>query len=92
MFIICLLVVMASNEEHFNIPLPPEPKKKRVNCFAKCVICQIDRKNETLRIAKESSVQTLIRVINLRLGAVRWCSKSTYVERLNCHDDLTVIG
>lgn len=67
---ICLLVAMASKEENFNIPLPPEPKKKRVNCFAKCVICQIDRKNETLRKAKESSVQTLIRAINLRKDEV----------------------
>ena len=64
---------MASEEKNnasgFSIPLPPESKRRRLRAYTKCVICQVDR-DEILRKAKGSSIDTLQRALDLRKDEV----------------------
>ena len=59
---------MASSPSGFSIPLS-KSKRQRLITYTKCVICQGD-KEEILRKAKGSSIDTLKRALNLRKDEV----------------------
>ena len=66
-------IYMESKEKNnisgFSIPLPPQPKRRRLTTYTKCLICQVDRE-EVLRKAKLSSIDTLQRALDLRKDEV----------------------
>ena len=67
---------MASSESQAVVQLLPVKRQKLTN-FHKCIICQMDS-NETLRKARDTSIQTLVAALELRRDEVYERLKSDF--------------